>query len=107
MDPKKIQTVSDIDPTKINTLRDVRAFLGLTSYYRPRTTGLSRASPPTAVQVMMCYLNLNHTVVTATFAVPTLPLPLHWCDLLCNQCAHRCAAQIYDCIESSCCMLGI
>ena len=46
MDPKKIQTVSDIDPTKINTLRDVRAFLGLTSYYRRFIKGYSQIAGP-------------------------------------------------------------
>ena len=34
MDPKKIATVSKIDPTSIDTVEKVRSFLGLCSYYR-------------------------------------------------------------------------
>jgi hypothetical protein len=34
MDPKKISTIRDIDPTTICTLEKVRSFLGLCSYYR-------------------------------------------------------------------------
>ena len=34
MDPKKITSVSEVDPTSICTLEKVRSFLGLCSYYR-------------------------------------------------------------------------
>lgn len=46
MDPEKIRKVSEIDPESINTLERVRAFLGLTSYYRRFIAGFSKTAAP-------------------------------------------------------------
>ena len=41
MDPKKVEAVSKIDPTSINTLEKVRSFMGLVSYYPVSYTHLT------------------------------------------------------------------
>ena len=34
MDPKKVETIREIEPTSLNSLEKIRSFLGLCSYYR-------------------------------------------------------------------------
>jgi hypothetical protein len=46
MDPAKISTVRNFDPTRINTLEAVRSFLGLCSYYRRFVDGFARLAGP-------------------------------------------------------------
>ena len=46
MDPKKIQAVSEVDPTSLNDVSKIRSFLGLTGYYRRFIKQYSRISAP-------------------------------------------------------------
>ena len=46
MDPKKVEAVSKIDPTSINTLEKVRSFMGLVSYYRRFIAGFAKIATP-------------------------------------------------------------
>ena len=46
LDPKKISAVKDIDPTSINSLEQVRSFLGMVGYYRNHIENFHVISSP-------------------------------------------------------------
>ena len=46
MDPAKIEKIKAINPTEINSIEKVRAFVGLCSYYRRFVPGFARVTAP-------------------------------------------------------------
>ena len=46
MDPAKISKIKAIDPTEINSIEKVRAFVGLCSYYRRFVPGFAKVTAP-------------------------------------------------------------
>jgi hypothetical protein len=46
LDPSKINAVKDMDPTRLQTLEDVRSFLGLVGYYRDHIDDFHLISAP-------------------------------------------------------------